>query len=88
MQAGKRSRVQKTAFLYSNLSNLGLNRVRLGACQASNSIFSFFFCEPLKRLRFRKGRQASETERGEVKKNPAQVYKGYIYMTPKDWRSQ
>ena len=43
-RAGKQFCLQKTAFLYSNLSNLGLNRVRLAdldVCQ--NLQLNFFF---------------------------------------------
>ena len=44
-RAGKQFCLQKTAFLYSNLSNLGLNRVRLAdldVCQNFQLIFFFF----------------------------------------------
>lgn len=69
--AGKPFHLQKTAFLYSNLSNLGLNRVRLAdldVCQ--NFQLNFFFFNStshLKEIHFHHRRNlklnaASETE--------------------------
>ena len=57
VRAGVQFCLQKTAFLYSNLSNLGLNRVRLADLDVSqnfqlNFFFFFLFCEPFKRNTF------------------------------------
>lgn len=96
MHAGKQFCLQKTAFLYSDLSNLGLNQVRLadlGVGQTSNAVF--FSSSSMSHLKddiFIKGiylkfNMAPEAERGEVKINPALFYKGSIYMAPKNLRS-
>lgn len=87
---------ERLLFLYSSLSNLGLNLVSLADLdvgQTSNSIFFFLF--PLKRLQFCKSRKAhisnsmgtSETERGEVKRNPVLFCKNETFVTLKSLRS-